>query len=245
MVSTFRLLAHSNGFGFVHLNKLDRSWVISPKKKQFFERNRRALEKRNDRPGVFFDYHSAFPDLSDCKKERGAKGLHMVRDPRDILVSGVRYHLKSDEAWLDRPSDKWGGMSFREKLRSYSSHDDQIRLELDNAMGNSIRNMANFNDQGVFRNVRYEELIVDHDMMLFHELLVWLGLEGLELVRGLRSYWRKSLFGGMQHALTEKKDPHVHSGAPEQWRTSLSDKILGEIEDRLGDEIVKLGYPLS
>ncbi|MFG0300028.1 MAG: sulfotransferase domain-containing protein [Phycisphaerales bacterium JB047] len=244
MVSTFRLLAHDNGLSFVHLNKLDQSWKINPNKQKFFEGHRRKVEKRDDRPGVFFDYHSAFPDLSACRDERGAKGLHMIRDPRDMLASGVRYHLKSDEVWLHKPDKRWDGMTFAEKLASYSSYEDQLKFELDTAMGNSIRKMANFDDQGVFRNVRYEELILDRDMTMFHELLSWLGLEGLEVVRGLRAYWRKSLFGEKGKALG-KNQTHVHSGAPEQWRSGLSDAALNMIEQRVGEEIVKLGYPLS
>ena len=244
MVSTFRLLAQDNGLGFVHLNKIDHSWKIDSKKQEFFEQHRRVVEKRDDRPGVFFDYHSAFPDLSACKQDRGAKGLHMVRDPRDMLASGVRYHLKSDEAWLHVPDKRWGGMTFCEKLGSYESYEDQLKFELDTAMGNSIKKMANFDDQGVFRNVRYEDLIVDYDMLLFHELLSWLGLEGIEVVRGLRAYWRKSLFGEKGKALG-KDQLHVHSGAPAQWRAGLSAAALNMIEERVGEEIVKLGYPLS
>lgn len=245
MVSTFRQLAHDNGMGFAHLNKPERAWEISPKKADYLERHRQMFESRGARPGVFFDYHSAFPDLSDCKRERGARGLHLIRDPRDMLASAVRYHLRSQEAWLDEPDSRWGGMSFREKLASYAAYEDQLRFEIDTFMGWSIRNMAGFDDQGVFRTVRYEDLIVDRDMVLFHELLLWLGLEGMELVRGLRAYWRRSLFGGMGHALDRDDHPHVHDGAPTQWRSGLDDSALRVIEGALGDEIVSLGYPLS
>ncbi|MEX0876075.1 MAG: sulfotransferase domain-containing protein [Phycisphaerales bacterium] len=244
MASTFHRLAHVNGFAFVRLNKQMKKWNYSPRKLEYFEAERQKLERANDRPGVFFDYHSAMPDLSACKASRGARGIHLVRDPRDMVISAVRYHLKSDEAWLHVPDNRWGGMTYQEKLASLNSFEDQIAFELDFNVRRTVRNMAGFNDQGVFRNVRYEDLIVDEDMLLFHELCVWLGLGGMEIVQGLHAYWQYSIFGGMRKALESGGHGHISSGKPRQWETKLSPSALELIQRELGTEIESLGYEL-
>lgn len=244
MVSTFHRLAKANGFSFVHLNRPEKAWEISPAKPEFLENERRKLEAINDRPGVFFDYHSAIPDLSACKASRGARGIHLVRDPRDMLISAVRYHLKSTEAWLDEPDAKWGGRSFRQKLSSYPQYTDQLRFEMDTHMGRTIRNMAEFDTQGVFRNVRYEDLIVDEDMMRFHELCLWLGLTGLEIIRALRVYWGCSVFGQLRTAAQSGSHGHIVNSAARQWETALSPGALDSIQRELGSQIAALGYDL-
>ncbi|MGZ4127451.1 MAG: hypothetical protein ACXVQY_07775 [Actinomycetota bacterium] len=35
---------------------------------------------------------------------RSIRGSHIVRDPRDIAVSAYRYHLWSDEPWVNTPA---------------------------------------------------------------------------------------------------------------------------------------------
>ena len=244
MVSSFRRIAQANSFAFVHLNTGESGWDIRPDKYEYFEEQRSQVETRSDLPGVFVDYRAAVPDLTHCKAARGASGIHVIRDPRDMLLSAVRFHLISDEPWLHLPAKKFNGKTYQQVLSSYTTREDQISFEMEHHMGRDIRTMYAFDRQGVFRDVKYEDLIVDNDMSLFHELLVGLGLEGTEIIRALHAYWQSSIFGGMAQAAESGTHKHIRNSQPKQWQTLLSSKEIDLIQDAFEKEIVGLGYEL-
>jgi len=244
MVSTFRRLAKANGFAFVHLNTGESGWDIREDKLEYFEEQRAIAESKSDLPAVFFDYHSATPDLARCKSERGAGGIHVVRDPRDMLISAVRYHLVSDEKWLHQPSKAFGGQTYQQRLASYDAIEDRFRFEMDHYMGRAIREMHAFDRQGVFRDVRYEDLIVDEDMTIFHGLLVELGMQGAEIIRSLQAYWQSSIFGQMKQVAESGAHKHIRNSRPKQWESQLSAKELDLIQGTFEKEIVGLDYEL-
>ena len=93
--------------------------------------------------------------------------------------------------------------------------------------------------------MKYEELILDVDMMLWHELMVGLGLGGRDLIRAIKAFWESSVFGDMKNAAASGTHKHIRDGRARQWETQLSDEGLGLIEDAFGDVIVGLGYPLA
>src|SRR5690349_17891469 len=56
--------------------------------------------------------------------------LHLVRDPRDIIISGMHYHAKSREKWLHIARDKFGGLTYQEKLNSLSTEKERYLFEI-------------------------------------------------------------------------------------------------------------------
>lgn len=242
MNTTFRRIGKVCGFPFVHLNTGEPAWTIRADKREYMLEEMRGVESGGERPGIFVDYHSTTPDLSGVER---ARGIHLVRDPRDMLLSAVRYHLTSDESWLDLPRDEWGGRSFRERLAGYSGLRDRVAFELDTHMGEEIDRMAAFSDRAdhgsVFVTVKYEELIVDEQIIRFHGLCAFLGLLGLELVHAQREFWRSSLFGEMRGVEGHR---HVLDGGLAQWRACCDERTLSLMMDRLGWAIGRLGYPL-
>lgn len=246
MMTTFIRIAKANAWRFIHLNEGESGWSLHPDKLGVFEARRAQHESEHpEEPGIFFEFHGAVPDLSACKASRGVRGLRIVRDPRDMLLSAVRFHLKANEPWLDEPDPALGGRTFRQCLEGLGTLRDRIAFELDTHMGRVIRDMAGFDDQGVFQTVRYEDLITDYDMRRFHEVLAGLGLEGREIINGLDAYWRSSLFGDRSEADKQATRTHVSDSSPAQWRSRLGGEDLRLIESRVGDAIERLGYALS
>ena len=245
MLTTFKRLAYANKFRFYDLNDKIDNWMRHPERDVVFEALRAKTEQKSDRPAVFFDYHCQFPDLTACKETPGAVGLHIVRDPRDMLLSAVRFHLKADEPWLHIADDRFGGLTYQQKLESYETLDDRIRFEMDYNMGWVIKKMLAFKGQDVFRTVRYEDLIVDQSLVLWHDICLGLGLGGQELINGLDAFWRSSVFGGMKAVAESGEHSHIKIAKPRQWQTMLGDTMIAEIEKRFGTQIQGLGYELA
>ena len=246
MNTTFRRICTSCGFPFIHLNTGEWAWATRPDKREFMLDELAKIQSTPVAHAVLVDYHSTTPELCDVA---GARGIHMIRDPRDMLISAIRYHQTSDESWLDEPNKAFGGKTFRQKLFSFESFTDRLRFELDTYMGEEIERMSRFldrPDQGIiFRTVRYEDLIVDEDMQLFHELCVHLGLNGEHIIHALRAYWQSSIFGEMRSQLDGGSHRHIRVARAAQWRGMLDEQTLGVIHERIGSHIVRLGYPLE
>jgi len=242
MMTTFIRIAKKNGWDFIHLNEGESGWSLRPDKQQVFDNH--IAQLNHDQVAIFNDYHSDIPDLTRAKQSRRFRGVHIIRDPRDMLYSAVQFHLKANEPWLDEP-DPGTGTTFRQRLRACPDLRSQIELEMDTHMGWTIEQMANLDDQGVFINVPYEDLITDTDMRQFHRVLVHLGLAGPELINALDAYWASSLFGERSDLDIEATRSHINKSVPEQWRTELPADCIDLIEERYGWAIEKLGYPCS
>jgi len=245
LISTFRRIAQANSFIFNHLNTGESGWNLRSDKLEYFEQQRAISESQSDLPAIFVDYHSAFPDLSNCKGTRGARGIHIIRDPRDMLLSAVRYHLVSDEPWLHQPMKEFANQTYQQKLNTYSTLEDRIKFEIDHYMGRAIREMHAFDRQNVFRDVKYEELIIDHDMLLWHELLIHLEMKGTEIIRSMQAFWHSSIFGEMKEVAESGNHKHIHDSKPKQWQSQLSAESLDLIQCAYETEIAQLGYQLA
>ena len=86
---------------------------------------------------LILDYNS---DVDRCQLPH-YRGLHVVRDPRDLLVSSAFYHLRSSEPWLHKPYADFGGMTYQEKVKSLPDMEAVMLFELDHVAGNVISDM--------------------------------------------------------------------------------------------------------
>ena len=163
----------------------------------------------------------------------------MIRDPRDVAISAASYHARASEPWLHVPREKFGGLTYQQKNRSFSTLKEKILFELDNSHRRMVRQMVSFNDQGVFCDAKYEDLIDDTSLIAWRRILSYLGFEEREMEPALAAVSAKSLFGGGDH-----HEFHVTSGVKQQWREVFDAGLLAHYTNRFGRELVKLGYPL-
>lgn len=183
---------------------------------------------------VFFQSHSKLP--SEGFEE--LRGFRVVRDPRDLILSAARYHVRAAEPWLHRPNARFDGKTYSEAINACATFEDQVRFEMDNAGGRIIRNMAAFPRPEAIVAVKYEDLIVDEETECFGGLLEAAGFDPREVKAGRKAFWAQSLFGGMK----EKRPKHVTNGAAEQWRTQFPDTLIDPFHDEFGDQLAVLGY---
>lgn len=202
-------------------------------KLKFHNGVQRALEPNQQ---VFMQVDSAF----ELPKLPGYRGLHIIRDPRDVIISGAAYHEKTvEEDWLLVPKPEFGGVSYQEKLRSFDDAYDKHVFEMNNRGMQTIRQMGswNYNDEN-FIEIKYEDLIVDSELALFSQIFLFLGLSGPALPACLDIAWSRSLFSGA----LKKNGVHIRSGKPKQWRNIFTKPLAYEFQELFGDVLVRLGY---
>ncbi|MEM7063915.1 MAG: sulfotransferase domain-containing protein [Cyanobacteria bacterium P01_B01_bin.77] len=203
----------------------------------FFSGNQEELPEYFD---IFFQPHSQF---SFDKLHLKYKGLHLIRDPRDRIISGCFYHQNSQEEWLYLKQKKFGGLTYQEKINSYTSLDDQLIFEMENSGLNDIQEMLNWNySNSSFIEVKYEELILDKDLILFREIFNFLGFPDEHLSKTLNIVRDSSLFSDIFKDTKRRNTGHIRSGKPEQWREYFKHTHRVKFLELFNDALIKLGY---
>jgi Sulfotransferase domain len=184
---------------------------------------------------VFHQVHSSYT-LNAI--DRPFKGVHIIRDPRDRIISGVFYHLKSDELWLHVKDEQYDGMTYQEKLRSFPSLSEQIMFEMENSAHRDILDMIKWDYTNEhFIDVKFEDLMADNDLILFHEIFSFLGIKGHAIPTALSIAWRNSLFSGKV-----KYSAHIRSGKPREWAEYFTNDHKARFVELFGDALIHLGY---
>lgn len=182
---------------------------------------------------IIIDHHSQF-DFSRINFEY--VGLHIRREPRDVVISSGFYHKRSDEQWLHIPRNKYGGNTYQQYINAIESLEDVFLFELDNVAGLTIRDMLNWNYERGFVEFKYEDLVTpDGGRMFRHEINRW-SLSTLEksLLEGLFNYY--SVFAG------RAKKGHVRDPRSKQFEQHFTAKLQKEFTARFSGALSKLGY---
>jgi hypothetical protein len=183
---------------------------------------------------IFCQDHSRFT----LESFSSYRGMHLIRDPRDIIVSGCFYHQKSEEKWLHSKKKRFSGLTYQEKLNSYESLDDKILFEMDNFGQNVIGDMKAWNyDNNSFIEVKYEKLIIDYDLELFRKIFTFLGFSEQSIPQLLNIAHENSLFSG-----NIKQSVHVRSGKSSQWVKYFKPHHKKRFIELYGDVLIYLGY---
>jgi hypothetical protein len=104
---------------------------------------------------VIFEDHSNF-DLAALTVP--FRGLHMIRDPRDVIISGAFYHRHAAEKWLHRRQWRFGLKSCQTAINACPTEEKALLFEMENAAGRTIRAILDWDyTNPCFFEVRYEE----------------------------------------------------------------------------------------
>lgn len=164
------------------------------------------------------------------------RGLHIIRDPRDIIISGAFYHRHSDEAWLHEPQPQFGSMTYQQAINSCSTDEEAILFEMENAAMYTIKKMLDWDYANpCFFETRYEDLVQDHSLEIFKQIFVFLGYPDDDLPELLNIAYKNSLFSGV-------KSPHIRSGKPYQWKQYFTPALKFRFLELYGDALQVLGY---
>jgi hypothetical protein len=189
-------------------------------------------------PAIVFDDHSAFKNHQWMLADPEIRILHVIRDPRDVIISGMHYHRSADESWLRKPKEEFGGLTYQQKLNSFGNDIDRYSFEMDQSGGETITELINW-DYTLPQSLeyKYEDLIEDSDMILFTKAAIHLGFEPHELEECRRQYWDQSLFGKKRSG-----GQHIRSGKTEQWRHVFDATLAAKFVTNFGTVLQELGY---
>ncbi|MGO8871356.1 MAG: hypothetical protein ACLQPH_08130 [Acidimicrobiales bacterium] len=166
---------------------------------------------------------------------RAFRGSHLIRDPRDLVVSGYEYHLVTSEPWIRKPTPRYGGLSYQAHLWSLDERDG-LMAEIEwFARGTGAAMGAWDYQQPEFLELRYEDALAD-ELATFERLFRWYGFNDAARGVGLGAVERLSLRRG--GAIPN----HARSGLPGEWRTRLGSDHIERLRELTGDLVVRLGY---
>jgi hypothetical protein len=190
-------------------------------------------------PSIVFDQHSRFPNCQWILKHPKCRVFHLIRDPRDVIVSGAHYHCTADEPGLHEPREEFDGLTYQQKINSLPDDQSRYLFEMQHTAKSTIKQMGNwdYTNPNSFE-CRYEELVRDKNVTTFRRALRHLGFEDNELEECCTIFAENSLFAKNAKA----KRGHVRSGDPEQWRKAFSPELAERFLATFGDILVNLGY---
>ncbi|NBD31085.1 MAG: hypothetical protein GVY31_13735 [Alphaproteobacteria bacterium] len=209
-------------------------------------RARRLADAADTGPQIIVNWSSSFP--RELMEMDHARFIHIIRDPRDVLLSGMRYHRIAplgNEKFLREKRDEWGGKNYQDYLNALPDDLSRLMFEMEHKHDKTVQEMLKW-PYGHPRaaDVRYEDLIEDEDCSQFRAILEGFAIEGLDIDRAVQTYWDLSLFGGLKEDSDreERVQLHVSSGAKAQWVTKLPREIAEPYAERYGAALRTLGY---
>ena len=180
-----------------------------------------------------------------------ARFLHIIRDPRDVLLSGARYHENSpgrQERFLHGARADLGGKSYQAHLQALDTVEAKLDFEMQNMHLKTLNEMLRW-PYGHPRamDLRYEDLIADEDCAQFEAVLAFFGFGAEEIATARQIYFDNSLFGGLKPEAAAgeavgRTATHVASGKARQWPAKLPQATAELYLERHGAALVTLGY---
>jgi hypothetical protein len=164
--------------------------------------------------------------------------LHLIRDPRDVIVSAAHYHRTTNETPFLVPREEFGGLTYQQAINGLPDDCARYLFEMDHDSKKTLRHMAgwNYSRPDCFE-LRYEDLMADAEADLFGRAAAHLGFEDDELPTVKELFLKNSLFAG-----TPARSDHIRSGALRQWESAYDRPLAGAFLDRFGDILIRLGY---
>ncbi len=189
-------------------------------------------------PFVLFNYDSDFRGHSDLLDRDDVRILHLIRDPRDVLISAMHYHCKSGETWLHEPVPGYDNITYQRRLNAFAARHEQYVFEMENSTFSTLRDMQQwrYGRTNCFE-ARYEKMRLDTEMKYWSGIMDFLGFDAAEQQVCRRRFWQYSLFGNLGRG-----HKHVRSGDVAQWKREFTPTLAAAFRWKFPRLLQSLGY---
>jgi Sulfotransferase domain len=193
-------------------------------------------------PFVLFNYDSDFAWHPEILDRDDVRIMHLIRDPRDVLISAMHYHRKSTEAWLHEPIPGYDRITYQAALRALPTKLEKYVFELEHSTAGTIRDLLawQYRRPNCFE-ARYEYLRQDTQLEYWRRITSFLGFRGADQAIVDRRFWQNSLFGG----LPRLGNRHVRSGEVAQWKREFTRDLAYAFLKRFPNALQALGYEMN
>jgi hypothetical protein len=184
------------------------------------------------------------------------RGTHFVRDPRDLIVSGYKYHLWTEEKWCRDPAFNWTSLVAHPYFARYIENDSSKfpanisyqtylnRLDAEKGMildllwrqgGFEQMKIWNYHNERILE-MKYED-IIGNETAVFSRIFEHYNFHPKLAKRGVEIVEEFSL-------KNQKKSPtgHVRKGTGGQWKMEFTPLVTQALKDLNGDLVIALGY---
>lgn len=168
------------------------------------------------------------------------RGTHVVRDPRDIVVSAYHYHLWTHEPWAHEPRDEFDGRSYQQELRRLPA-DDGLALEIEHTAFTVADMRAWDYDDPRFLELRFEDLLADEQAVFAQVFRHW-GLSESAVQVGLRAVAHHTFDRAKARESSDGPSHLRRGGGQGEWRELFDDRHHARMAELCGDLLVRLGY---
>jgi len=206
------------------------------------------------RPAIFFQNNV----LLKPQSLSNYRGSHMIRDPRDIVISGYHYHLWTKEKWAVTPiknmskniENTWSllpvnqiqNMSYQQYLNSLS-FEEGVLAEMKRCSTTTIKQIAEWNylDSNIFE-FKYEN-IINNQEEFFRQLFYHYGFTQRAIEVSLKIAKKCSFEKRSNRKIGNiKNESHLRSGKLQQWKEEFSENHKDYFKNLHGYDLIRLGY---
>jgi hypothetical protein len=200
------------------------------------------LDQALRKPFILLNYDSNFREYAPILNRDDVRILHLVRDPRDVLISAMHYHKKSAESWLHEPIPGYDNITYQRSLKALPTKFDQYVFEMEHSTAGTLSDVLNwqYGRPNCFE-ARYEDLRRDTELTHWRRISAFLGFNETEQEISCRQFWQNSLFGG----LSRLGNRHVRSGEVAQWKREFTREVGQAFLERFPDALQSLGYEIN
>lgn len=194
-------------------------------------------------------------------------GIHMVRDPRDIIISGYLYHKRTDEAWcvnknfqtekqitypqvpnsqMYRP-ETWkkeyiktlSGKSYQEKINSLNE-EEAILFEMNHYGKWTIQDMLKWNFEATnCLEIKFEDLMKSYDFEMM-KIFKYCNFSSSQIKAAKTFADRENLHKMSKKDL--KKNSHISSLKTNKWEKYFNKKTMGYFDKHFVEVLKKYNY---
>ena len=181
-----------------------------------------------------YDHLVKVKSLFDCV---ACTLIHIIRDPRTLIVSAARYHIDSDEPWLSIPKAAYGGKSYRQLLESLSCYGEQLIFEMSNGSLGTLQEMSKIYFGAIATlTIKLEDISWDSSGLPHQQLSEHLVADSMMQNELKRVFIQNSLFA------LPSTPKHSRTRVLPASRKDIKGKALKVYSDIYGDLHLRLGY---